>query len=301
VAIDGKIVDFRTDIDPGFAPGAAQFLSQSPTLNAVGKVQVSEADPQAVADQLDIIFWSNLLGVLGMILLIPGLVFLAFALGTSVNANRGTLMKVGVLSARAYGLLLIWLSWWFAEAQGWLNLSGERWVAIWGTVALLMGTFNLLQMLRQSTDGARLRQWVSLGMAAVFVIIAFEGLAQLHPQRRHHWTTHWHQGLQPRHYWVYDPMIRRLNPWFVDMRFKRRDRLREHPYKTRVVVFGGSQTYGWGIPAMDRMTFSDQLERILEERGHKDVEVLNAAFPGVKRPLDCAGSAATCCVISPTL
>ncbi|MBT9558173.1 MAG: hypothetical protein IV100_19225, partial [Myxococcales bacterium] len=46
--------------------------------------------------------------------------------------------------------------------------------------------------------------------------------------------------------------------------------------------FGGSQTYGWGIPSMDRMAFSDQLERTLRRRGHSDVEVLNAAFPGVK-------------------
>jgi lysophospholipase L1-like esterase len=77
-------------------------------------------------------------------------------------------------------------------------------------------------------------------------------------------------------------MLRRLNPWFVDMRFKRRDYLGAHPDTRRVVVLGGSQTFGWGIPSEDRMTFSDRLADALFSRGYHDVEVMNAAFPGVK-------------------
>ena len=77
-------------------------------------------------------------------------------------------------------------------------------------------------------------------------------------------------------------MLRRLNPWYIDMRFQRRPWAIDRPEgRTRIAVFGGSQTYGWGIPSRDRMTFSDRLQVELRDQG-RDVEVLNAAFQGVK-------------------
>ncbi|HIA02525.1 MAG TPA: hypothetical protein EYN66_11545 [Myxococcales bacterium] len=282
VAVDGKIVDFRANLDPSFIPGAVQFLTQNPTVKAVGDVRITPIEPNAVTERLDRLMWSNLLGALALFLLILGLIFAAVSLTTGVSGDKAGLLRAAGLGTRAYGLLWLWLIWWFAEAQGWLNLSREGLVVNLGTLALLMGGFNLAQMLRQSDNGGRIKQLLSLAVVALISIIAFEGFAQLQPERRHYWTTHWNQGMQAQHYWVHDPMIRRLNPWFIDMRFKRRDWKNTHPDKTRIVVFGGSQTYGWGIPAMDRMTFSDQLERILIQRGHKDLEVLNAAFPGVK-------------------
>jgi lysophospholipase L1-like esterase len=122
----------------------------------------------------------------------------------------------------------------------------------------------------------------SLGLALVQGALLVELGSMAMPEWRHAARARWDEGLGPSARWYHDPMLRRLNPWFLDSRFQRRAWPADPPAGVaRVVVFGGSQTYGWGIPAAERSTFSDRLGEGLRARGHA-VEVLNAAFPGVK-------------------
>jgi len=282
VAVDGVVRDFRADMPRGWSVGAVQLLSMSAEVTAAGDVDVQSVQ-DALADTRSSVFWADLLGLLAAALIVLALVLLVIAAASRVAWSRATALLALRKGLRGHLLLWLWLAWWLMERLEVVHWAGERVQLFVGAVCVFAGAFNLAQLLRQS-QGARsvLHRSAAMAVVVVFGILSFEGLSWLYPERRFNWTHYWHNQLGPSYYYVHDPMIRRLNPWFIDQRFKRRDFLPAHPGKTRVVVFGGSQTYGWGIPAMDRMAFSDQLERALHRRGHKEIEVLNAAFPGVK-------------------
>ena len=283
VAVDGRIVDFRADMRRNYSVGAVQLLSQSQHVAAAGDLQVEPVGEEAVEPASSATAMAAIVGLLAAGLLPLGLALLAFGAVVWLPFSRGGLLNALRRIARSHVLVGLWLVWWALERSGTVELAPERVQLVIGGVALAAAAFDLAQIMRHSE---RARPWwrraLGLTLLLVFWAGAFEGMARLYPERYHNWTHYWHDQLGPEYYWVHDPMIRRLNPWFIDHRFKRRDWVPDHPGKLRVVVFGGSQTYGWGIPAMDRMTFSDQLERALHARGHADLEVLNAAFPGVK-------------------
>ena len=282
-AIDGKVVDFRADLNPAFEIGAIQLLSHSDKVDKVGNITVGDAADESVSQVESSVFWANTLAVPALILLICGLFLLVFGAATRLAFSRRTALVALVRMARGHLLLALWLVWWLAEEMGTVDWAGERFQIVVAVIAIGFAAFNVTQIVRQT---ARDRRWweraASWALVGVLAIGSFEGVCRLFPERRFNWTHYWNHELGPRHLWVHDPMIRRLNPWFIDHRFKRRERVAAHPKKTRIVVFGGSQTYGWGIPSRDRETFSDQLEVALHARRHTEVEVINAAFPGVK-------------------
>lgn len=51
-----------------------------------------------------------------------------------------------------------------------------------------------------------------------------------------------------------------------------------HPETFRIAAMGCSTTFGWGVA--DNETYPAQLQAILHERGHTDVQVINAGQPG---------------------
>jgi lysophospholipase L1-like esterase len=283
IAVDGTIRDFRTDLPPDFVSTAAQLLSMTPVVKGAGNLTVEAVERDTTAAVVIASQNSDLLGGLGLIALALGAFIGVFALSTRVRFTRGGLKRTLWLGTRAGVLIWLWVIWWMAERAGATDWSGERLMIGLGILAIIKATFDLAQTIRQS-DEERPAWYRLVGgiLLVAFTFVSFEGMARLLPERHHTWTHFWNYQLSPQWYWVHDPMIRRLNPWFIDQQFKRRDFSPEHEEKVRVMVFGGSQTYGWGIPSMDRMAFSDQLERALHRQGHREVEVLNAAFPGVK-------------------
>ena len=283
VSVDGTIVDFRTDLDDSFRVGALQMLAMSQQVTAVGDVTVENIDRAQLAPIQSRILWSDILGVVGLILLIFGLLTSAVGFGSRIPFSPQSLRQLVRKMGRGHLLFGLWLLWWVLERAGTVDWAGERQQIAIGAITLAIGTFNFAQLLRQSApERSRWMRAAGALVLLIYAVSAFEGIASMYPERQHNWTHYWHENLGPSYYWVHDPMVRRLNPWFIDQRFKRRDWSTDPDSRTRVVVFGGSQTYGWGIPAMDRMAFSDQLERALHTDGYNDVEVLNAAFPGVK-------------------
>ncbi len=280
--VNGRIVDWRGDLERTFAPRAAQVLSMTRTVD-----RASAALHTGKSAALELVagaaFDAEWLLACAFVLLVFGLVVLgALPLLPSGRSPKGLgalLLRV----ARATVLVGAFAGVYLAARQG-NELIDPDWEVPTGIVALAAAAFNLRQLLRENGgDAAPLRRGL-LRWAAILgvLLLGFEALFGLYPERRFNATHYWHHGLGPRWYYQYDPMVLRLNPWFIDQRFKGRDFVATHEGKARVVVFGGSQTFGWGIPAMDRATFSDQLERYLKRRGHSEVEVLNAAFPGVK-------------------
>ncbi len=283
VAVDGAIVDFRTDLPPTYSAGAAQLLSMTPHVTGAGNLTLEAVERDATANVVTASQNSDLLGGLGLIAIALGAFLGVFGAAARVSFSWFAAKRTIWLAVRAGILLWAWIIWWIAERAGAIDWADERVMIILGTIAILKAAFDLAQTIRQSDITRPTWYRISGGLLVLlFTFVSFEGMARLLPERHHTWTHFWNYQLSSQWYWVHDPMIRRLNPWFIDQRFKRRDFVPEHDGKVRVMVFGGSQTYGWGIPSMDRMAFSDQLERALHELGHQDVEVLNAAFPGVK-------------------
>jgi len=283
VAVDGNVVDYRSDLPMVFEPTAMQLLAQSSTVRNVGDIVIAKA-PSSYIDSLDqTVTTADVLGFLAGVMLIPGLALLLLTAFTNLSFTRAGLTGAAIRTLRANGLVYIWILWWLSERLGWFDLASHGMELTLGAIAVLMATINMAQFVRANRRAGP--KWTTALLAAglvTFAVSSFEGATTLYPEHRHQFRTYCHHQLTPKHFWVTDPMIRRLNPWFIDMRFKRRNYTADHTGKTRIVVFGGSQTYGWGIPAMDRMTFSDQLERALHADGYKSTEVLNAAFPGVK-------------------
>ncbi|MFT5432406.1 MAG: lysophospholipase L1-like esterase [Myxococcota bacterium] len=282
VSVDGVIRDFRSDIPHTFNPGAIQILSQTGHVIQVGDVVV-DVPQKALSEASDNIGISNVLASTAVVFVAFGFLLLLMGLATRVSFSARAVIATLLRGMRGTFSLIVWLGWWLCERNGWTDLAGERMEIAIGAIALLIGLFNVTQIIRQSggTDTWKGRA-IAGALLLTMAFTTFEAMAHLYPERRHNWTHSWNHQISPRYFWMHDPMIRRLNPWFIDQRFKRRDWATKHPGKVRVVVFGGSQSYGWGIPSMDRMAFSDQLERALHARGYGNVEVLNAAFPGVK-------------------
>ena len=283
VAVNGTLVDMRTDIDPTFRTGAVQLLSMSDQVSQVGELRIEKLHADALGDEHMTTAVADFLGVPALLLLVLGLLVLVIWGLTRLPFDRATALGVVKRALRASTLLAIWLGYWLAERMGVVDWSDELIQITIGVFGIGFLLFNAGQILRQSDpERPPWRRFGSLVAIVVMGVFVFEGMSALYPERRFNWTHYWSHQLGPRYYFVHDPMIRRLNPWFIDQRFKRQDWKPEHKDKVRVVVFGGSQTYGWGIPAMDRMNFSDQLERALHQKGYPQIEVLNAAFPGVK-------------------
>jgi len=308
VLVDGVVVDYRADFHHLFPPGdtgpgarkglgnrstiaGLQVLPFSSRITAVGDVSVSAQAASAWSargvDPLEplrsAVHSSDRFGTAGTVVLGLGLFLCILALVTGLSFSVGTLTLALRRFCRSHLLFLVCLVLWLLRdtPQG-LGLS-ERQLLQLTLFASVFAAFNLLQVLRATAPSGSGRQTVlAYLLCLVHVVLLFEGVSRVHPDWRHATTTWWNHELSEEHYWVYDPMIRRLNPWFVDMRFKRRDYLGDHEGTRRVVVLGGSQTFGWGIPSEDRMTFSDRLADYLHSLGHHDIEVMNAAFPGVK-------------------
>ncbi len=282
VTVNGRIMDLRTDVPIGTQIGAARVMSMTPGVSQVHRLAIWSPDTTLLSTVQSRSTTADLVGAFALIVLILGIGASILAL-VPLSLDRTTVV-VGLLKAlRAHTLLLVWLGFWLAGRLTGFSWGDDPWQQTYGAIAVLFSVVNLAQVLRQSRpDRTRTQRAVGWVALAVVFTVGIEGVSHLSPEWRHNWTTYWSHGLSPKWYYVQDPMIRRLNPWFIDQRFKRRDWAPTHPDKTRIVVFGGSQTYGWGIPAMDRMAFSDQLERALVSGGHTDVEVLNASFPGVK-------------------
>jgi|GEM_PF-4214696 lysophospholipase L1-like esterase len=296
VTVDGKLMDYRTDLSRKFRIGGVQFLSQSAAVTALGDIRVSRAVDEETSTVTRTAWSGDILAVMAQLILTLGLFALAIALLIRQPwsfAHWKTVVKKG---ARAYALFGVWLLWWLLARLGWIDgiflgrfaeWMGEGGQIFLGVCTLITGTLNLGQTVRWSTPNPTWkRRLVSVGVLILVAVTAFEGMAWMTPERRHNWTNYWHHQTTPPYYWVYDPMIRRLNPWFIDMRFKRQDypavQSSDETKKTRVMVFGGSQTYGWGIPSRDKDAFSAKLQEHLHALGDKDIEVINVAFPGVK-------------------
>ncbi|MFT7624029.1 MAG: lysophospholipase L1-like esterase, partial [Myxococcota bacterium] len=280
--VDGVIVDIRSDVPLDFVTGAAQVMCVTDSVAGVGRLSVETIHEETAAALSSTFWWADLLGVPALILLVIGLSLLLVA-ATRVTFSKRALWRAARKGLRAHTLVLVWLGFWAAGRLWGFKWGDEPGQVALGAIATTFSVINLAQVFRQSDAAAGIgRRAMAFVVLLVIFVGGVEGVGQLQPEWRHRWTTAWNHQLGPQFYYVQDPMIRRLNPWFIDQRFKRRDFAPRHPDTTRVVVFGGSQTYGWGIPAMDRMAFSDQLERSLHDRGHTDLEVLNAAFPGVK-------------------
>ena len=296
VTVGGKLIDYRTDLSHNFRIGGIQLLSQSASVTAVGDIRMTRAVDDEVGSVHQTAVSGEAVGFIGVLVLVLGL----FLLGVGVVIQLEWSVPNGVMvlkkGLRAYALFAVWLVIWLCYRLGWLDsiFLGQfaEWLGEGGQIALgvctlVTGTLNLGHTLRWSRLDTSWKSRTATAMAMVLIgITAFEAMAYMAPERRHNWTTYWNHGTTPPHYWVYDPMIRRLNPWFIDMRFKRQDYAAVQPdaktRKKRIIVFGGSQTYGWGIPSRDKDAFSAKLQEGLTERGHTNVEVINAAFPGVK-------------------
>jgi len=305
VTVDGVLVDYRGDFrgtfsatpGPGGMPdkdasgstiAGLQILPQTPAIAGVGDVKVwaplGEARPaltSALAFATGSLQRVVVLATLGTILLSFGLFLLLVNGFCRLPFARGTLLAAVARWLRAHIFLLACLWLWLQREASYGGVVSEKQLLFWTSVAVFMASCNLLQVVRSGGSGWR-RHTLAAALCAVYGLLVFEGASRAHPDWRHEVSTYWNHELSPEFHWAYDPMLRRLNPWFVDQRFKRRDYLGSHEGKRRVVVLGGSQTFGWGIPSEDRMTFSDQLADSLYSRGYSDIEVMNAAFPGVK-------------------
>ena len=305
VTVNGVLVDYRGDFlgtfsstpGPGGLPdreasgstiAGVQVLPQTPNIAGVGDVKVwvplseSAPDPSsALALAAASLNRGAVLATLGTVLLSLGLFLWLVAALCRLPLSRGTLFAAALRWLRAHAFLLACLWMWLRRDASYGGIVSEKQLLFCTSVAVIMASVNLWQVLRSGGTGWR-RQVLAAVLCAVYGLLVFEGASRAHPDWRHQVSTYWNHNLSPQFHWVYDPMLRRLNPWFVDQRFKRRDYLGSHEGKRRVVVLGGSQTFGWGIPSEDRMTFSDQLADALYSRGYEDVEVMNAAFPGVK-------------------
>jgi len=303
--VDGVLVDYRGDFrgtfsstpGPGGMPdqdasgstiAGVQILPQTPSLAGVGDVKIwaplGDGAPEpssALALAAASLQRTAVLATLGTILLSLGLFLVLVTALCKLPFSRGTLLAALIRWLRAHVFLLACLYLWLQREASYGGIASEKQLMFWTAVAVFMASANLWQVVRSGGGGWR-RHVLAAALCAVYGLLVFEGASRAHPDWRHQVSTYWNHELAPEFHWVYDPMLRRLNPWFVDQRFKRRDYLGSHEGKRRVVVLGGSQTFGWGIPSEDRMTFSDQLADALYSRGYDDVEVMNAAFPGVK-------------------
>lgn len=285
VAVDGVVREVRTDLAramvgdrAGWRPkgevGAVQALAWSKEVQHLGELRVLHvtspdgASPASRARRAHtrsrmLALAGTLSGMLGL-----GLLLLAPRIGPGSVTQGLAAGALRVLRGNAVLFVLV-------------AMVATRWPALppWLLVgAAALSGLNQFLLLR--THGTRLGGAV-LAAVLTATVAAEAGTATLDGWRRAT-VSWWNRDLSPDHWWAYDPMLRRLNPWYIDMRFKRRPwRPSPPPGRTRVLVFGGSQTYGWGIPSKDRDTFSDRLQVELRERGH-DVEVINASFPGVK-------------------
>ena len=285
VAVDGIVREVRSDLSRamvgdrgGWTPkgevGALQVLAWSKTVADVQPLQVREvpgldADSPA-SDARAQVKAARLLSLLGAILVLvgAGMALLALRVGPGPLLSGLTGGALRVLRTNGVLILLVAL-----VNTGWPALPPALLVA-----AALLAALNLFLLLRTH----RMALPGALAAAGLYATLAAEvSTASLDGWRRDV-TSWWNRDLSQDNWWAYDPMLRRLNPWYIDMRFKRRPWTAAAPEgRTRIVVFGGSQTYGWGIPSKDRDTFSDRLQGELRTRGH-DVEVINASFPGVK-------------------
>ncbi len=305
VAVNGVLVDYRGDFSGTFSSTAGpsglsgeassdsriaglQILPQTPSLTGVGDVRVfsslsasSSGSGSALGLAAASLQRSARLASFGTVLLSMGLFLLLLASLCGLPLGGRTVLAALFRWLRAHVFLLgcLWL--WLQRDSPWAGFLSEEELLFWTSVAVFMASCNLWQVLRSGGAGWQ-RQILVAGLCAIYGLLLFEGVSWAHPDWRHQVSTYWNDGLDPSYHWVYDPMLRRLNPWFVDQRFKRRDYPGAHQGTRRVVVLGGSQTFGWGIPSEDRMTFSDKLADALYGLGHDDIEVVNAAFPGVK-------------------
>ncbi|MBM3985405.1 MAG: hypothetical protein FJ296_06920, partial [Planctomycetes bacterium] len=79
--------------------------------------------------------------------------------------------------------------------------------------------------------------------------------------------------------WLQHPLLRRWNYWLADHRFRDRQvPVERTPGVARVLVLGGSSTWGYRIPSSSGMEWPAQLEGLLRRRGA--AEVLNGAYVG---------------------
>jgi lysophospholipase L1-like esterase len=295
--VNGRLSDFRTDIDRDIVIEGVQITSLSPAVRGVSDVTLRAEVPASVTNVGEWAQVATLIGAFSWMIGLLGLV--AVTIAPSFGQRRtgdapGWRLFAHALGkiARASGMGLLWAAALVYVRWSTVIVRSENFLIVVGAIALLIVAFNVRQLHRGNTvrivgepgprRAAMRRGLLRWGAILATLACGFESLTLLFPEWRFDVTRFWHAGLGPRYYWVHDPMVRRLNPWFIDQRFKRRDYAVEHDGSLRVVVFGGSQTYGWGIPSKDRMAFSDQLERALHDRGHSEVEVLSAAFPGVK-------------------
>ncbi len=282
LSVDGVVRDWRADLEPLFRVGAVQFLALSERVTEVRGVTLGDTAPGVDGAQTRDVA-AALLVLLGVLLAILGAALLAVRLLVPRSFGGPSAVALALRVARAFTLLLLWLGAWVAVRLGLIEPFDELSLLLAGIVATGHGAFNLAQLFRHTASApprwARLLRPI---VATLVALIGFEASGHLFPDRRYNLMTPWHTGLAPRWYWVHDPMVLRLNPWFIDHRFKRNEVTADTGGTRRVAVFGGSQTYGWGIPSLDRMAFSDQLEVALHAQGRTDVSVVNAAFPGVK-------------------
>jgi len=296
VAVDGRVVEVRDDLAgvfSGRADGPAGW-GGAPDDAGLGAVLVHAwsdrvtrvADLRADAAQgADPLAFSRASARAGALWGAPGALLLALGVGLLLIAptlGPGQGLRAARQAAarllRAHGallvVLLLLLSEHLSQGPGTGPLSLPRLMV----AAAALAALNLFLLQRAQGRGRAL----ALALALAHGMLVVEVAAPLWPGWRHRATHWWTHGVDRSAWWAYDPMLRRLNPWFVDTRFQRRPVPVEVPDgRTRVIVFGGSQTYGWGIPSADRQAFSDRLEADLRARG-RDVEVINASFPGVK-------------------
>ncbi len=85
--------------------------------------------------------------------------------------------------------------------------------------------------------------------------------------------------LEDERIWLQHPLLRRWNYWLADHRFHDREfPVARSAGVRRVLVLGGSSTWGYRIPPASGMEWPAQLEGLLGRRG--PVEVLNGAYVG---------------------
>ena len=296
VAVDGRVVEVRDDLAQAFsgrAEGPAGWR-RAPDDAGLGAVMVhawSErvsrvADLRADAAQsTDPLSFARASARAGALWGVPGALLVLLGVGLLVitptlgpgQGPRGAAQATARL-LRAHGALLVVLLLLFSEHLSQGPGTGPLSLPRLMVAAAALAALNLFLLQRAQGRGRTLAAALALAHGLLVVEVA----APLWPGWRHRVTHWWTHGVAPAQWWAYDPMLRRLNPWFVDTRFQRRPVPVQAPAgRSRVIVFGGSQTYGWGIPSADRQAFSDRLEADLRERG-RDVEVINASFPGVK-------------------
>ncbi|MBT9554949.1 MAG: hypothetical protein IV100_02920, partial [Myxococcales bacterium] len=257
VLVGGRVVDFRADLDPDFQVGGVQILTMSSRTTALQNAAVRAATPHArAALALEAVMSATLaadvIGALAYACALLGLLGLlsAMALPRATTAPlRRTLWKL----LRAGGLLVLFPILLVLVRFDVVRFELDLLLTL-GLASLAFAAFNLRQLLVANGTRSVLR---ALSVVVV-LFVGFEALALGFTEWRYGMTHVWNHGLSPAWYYVHDPMVLRLNPWFIDQRFKRRDfvanrAVAKNTKGVRVVVFGGSQTYGWGIPSMDRM------------------------------------------------